>query len=240
MAMMSPRRPASMRRARRGLVLGGPLLALGAAAPATAAPRRWTPAAFSAVQTALAADLELVAGTAPAVSAEAEPAVLDRLRAEVRAGVLHLESTGSWQTRRPVKLRVEYTTLQALRLGGTVEARLQGPRVAEFELRCGDSAGVDVQDLQAQACQVVAGGSGTVRLAGRCRRLMLEAGGSGDVFAAALASDEVRVRAAGSATVEVAAAVTLDANVGGAATVRYKGRPKVTQRVGDAGTLETI
>jgi hypothetical protein len=229
-----------MRRARRGLVLGGPLLALAATTPVAAAQRRWTPGAFAAVQTELAAELELVAGTTPGVSAEAESAVLDRLRAEVRAGVLHLESTGAWQTRRPVRLRVEYTALQALRLGGTVDARLRGLRAAEFDLRCSDSAGVDVQELQAQACQVVAGGSGTVRLAGRCKRLALEAGGSGDVFAAGLASDEVRVRAVGSATVEVAAAVTLDANVAGAATVRYRGRPKVTQRVGDAGTLETI
>jgi hypothetical protein len=216
------------------------MLAVGAAGPAAAAQRRWTPAAFQALQTDVAATLELVPAVQASVLAEAEPKVLERLRVEVRAGVLHLESVGAWQTQQPVTLRVGYATLESLRLGGTVEARVQGPRAPEFELRCSDSAGVELRDLDTQSCRVLSGGSGTVRLAGRCQRLAVEANGSGDVLAAGLAAQDARVRAGGSATVEVAAAAALNVHVAGAATVRYKGKPRLIQQVGDAGTLETL
>lgn len=230
-------------RARRDLLAAAAVLAVGAGGTGVAqaaSERRFDVPAFSAVSSELAATLVLSPAAQASVVVEAEPAVLAQLNASVRAGVLTLGSTGSWKTQRPVRLRVGYTALDSLTAGGTLEVQLQGPRGPRLVIRCGGSAGVEAKGLELGALELVSSGSGTLRLSGRAARLELQADGSGDVFAAALASQEARVRARGSSTVEVAASASLDVVVADVATVRYKGRPRITQKVGDAGTFEAL
>lgn len=167
-----------------------------------------------------------------------------RRRAFVAASALALSgSVPAWASGTSQR-RAEIGAFQAVRaeLAATVIlAPAAQPGVAiEADLRCNDAAGLEARGLELQALRVVANGSGTMRLAGRCQRLALEAAGSGDVFATALAAQDAQLKARGSATVEVAAAVSLEVVVADAATVRYKGKPRITQKVGDVGTLEPL
>jgi Putative auto-transporter adhesin, head GIN domain len=232
---------------RRDILDAGSLLVAGLSlptVPAVAAPepqRRWDIGPFSAVKTDLAADIVLAPASAPSVVAQAEAKVLERLRVEVRNGSLSIEATGNFQTQRGVTVRIGYVALEKLHVGGTAEVKLQGPRAGNLELHTAGSAGLEASGLELQqGLRAECRGSGTIRLAGRAPRVVLSASGSGDLFAAALASDDVLVRASGSATVEVAARTSLDVVVADAATVRYKGRPRISQKVGDAGTLEAM
>jgi hypothetical protein len=228
---------------RRELLQAASVLTVGTALPATAAAqpqREWALAPFKAVQARVPIRVVLAPASQSRVAARAEAKVLAQLRAEVRGGVLHLESSGNWQTREPAAFEIGFGALESLVAAGGSDVVLQRAQGAAFELKCGDTAEVDAQALDIQALRVAAAGSATVRLAGRCQRLSLEAAGSGDVFASTLSAQEARVRAGGSSTVEIAAAASLDATVVDAATVRYKGRPRITQKVDGAGTLEAL
>ncbi|MCE2917328.1 MAG: head GIN domain-containing protein [Rubrivivax sp.] len=230
---------------RREIVEAVPLLVAGLTVPGLAVgaepQRRWDIAPFTVVKTDLAADVVIVPAATQSVVVQAEAKVLERLRVEVRQGTLVVEAAGNFQTQRAVTVRIGYTTLDKLLAGGAAEVKLQGPRANSLEIRTEGTAGLEAGSLELQqSLQADCRGSGTVRLAGRTPRARLSASGSADLFAAALTCEDAQVRASGSSTVEVGARASLDVVVADAATVRYKGKPRISQKVGDAGTLEAM
>jgi len=173
---------------------------------------------FSAVEAEGAVELEVTQGTPARLDLECDANLLPLVKTEVRRDTLHI---GSQERLRPSKrllVRVTTPTLKAIDCSGAAELTVTG--VANDALRVGLS------------------GAGSAKLTGRTGRLELTISGAGDVQATDLAAQHVVVAGTGATDAAVHATESLEVNLVGAGTVRYRGKPKtVKQSITGAGEL---
>ena len=119
--------------------------------------------------------------------------------------------------RGTVSVTVGFAWLSALPVSGSGDVRGEG--------------------LASAALKVALSVSGSVRLAGRSDRLVVEIAGSGDVDTSALAADQVAVDIAGSGDARVDARKTLAVAIAGSGDVAYRGDAVVTSSIAGSGKV---
>jgi hypothetical protein len=214
----------------RRLILAAALLAL-AAAPASAAERRWPVATVERLRVETPATVRVVvaapggAGTGVAASAP-DPASLDALKVEASGGTLVLRG-GAASAGAVV-------TVVAPRLAGVAVyaasrvtiAALRGERV-ELSAAAGS---IDVAAVDAARVGATLAGDATITLAGRSPDATLIANGTGTIDARALATQRLTVRGAGDSIVRAAASQAATVVAIQNAQVSVAGRPRCDVR----------
>jgi hypothetical protein len=173
---------------------------------------------FTAVELSGALVADITLGATTAVEVTGDENLLPLLVTEVKGDTLKVHTTKSVRPKLALAVHVVLPALKQVAMSGSCKATL-----AQVT---GDKLALELS------------GSSALEASGAVRELAVDMSGSGEVHAAGLAAEAVKVGVSGSGTVEVAAASTLDVHVSGSATVLYHGHPKVTKSVSGSATIE--
>jgi hypothetical protein len=178
-----------------------------------------TVAAFDKVKITGTSPLHYRPGPGYKVVLEGDDNLLPLYESNVSGGILHLGFTGGiHELKSPFHVSIEAPTLAALESAGSLDAELEQVRGESFTL---DSSGV-----------------AKVRATGEVANLRIESAGMMDAQVYDLKARHVFVDASGSADVRVTAEETIGVDIKGSGTVRYRGKPQVTEnRVAGAGKI---
>src|SRR5579884_278226 len=125
--------------------------------------------------------------------------------------------------------------------GKSFEGKIPTYHVTVADLRGIETRGagtVTATKLDGDALTVSLAGAGKMQLGGRVTDLGITISGAGNLDAAQLQAKNVKIKISGAAQAVVSASDTLDADVSGAASVRYLGSPKLTSHDSGAGSLK--
>jgi hypothetical protein len=221
-------------------VLAPFLLAVATAVPAQAAERRFTVISFDRIRMEAPFDVSLTTGKAPSARAEGPVAALDTVDLRVEGRTLIIRQRSGWNgAGKGVPLRISLGTpdLRAASLIGS--GRLQIDRMTGLtaNLALAGPGQLKVADLRADRLDLLAGGSGTVALAGMVKSARI--GTEGDVVldASALQSDQMVLVATGSSEVRAAARRSVNLTASGGATVALQSPVACIQKVTGAATV---
>nr|WP_314441832.1 DUF2807 domain-containing protein [uncultured Sphingomonas sp.] len=215
------------------------LLAAGVV-PAHAAERRFTVTSFDRIRVEAPFDVSLATGKAPSARAEGSNAALDTVDLRVEGRTLIVRQRGGWNGAgkgQPVRLLLSTPDLRAASLLGT--GRLQVDRMTGLLVNLGlaGPGQLRVTDLRADRVELLAGGSGTVSLAGAAKIGRFGTEGTVVLDAAALQAEDVTILATGNSEVRAIARRSANLTASGAATIAMQGPVACVQRVTGAATV---
>jgi hypothetical protein len=197
--------------------------------------------------TSLAVDapvnVTLQAAAADRVVLEGDPSALARIETRVEQGVLRISTPGSgWRSGADgVRVRVEFKTLDAVRLAGSGNVRADLLKTATLKLTTAGSGNIDLGQIEVQNLAVSVAGSGNVRVdAGTIDLAAIVIAGSGNVRIDRVPVREVAVNVAGSGNAWVNATETLKVRIAGSGDVRYRGSPRLEQQVVGSGDVAPL
>lgn len=183
---------------------------------------------FHAVDVSGGIDLYISGGAeAVAVSASA-PRYRDKIRTEVKEGVLHIWYDGSYGLRvefgdRKLKAYVSFSSLDAVKASGGSDI------IATGDLRCprlklGLSGGSDFKGrVESDNLDIDASGGSDVNITGRAANLVIGASGGSDFHGYGLTAEQCALEASGGSDIHITVTRQLDASASGGSDVYYKG-----------------
>ncbi len=149
----------------------------------------------------------------------ADDNLIAHVHTTVSAGTLVVDTSGSFETRAPMRVSVVVPRLTRASLTG--------------------SGNLIVDDVHADSFTASLPGSGTMLVSGRTEHLDASLPGSGQMNMHGLVAHDVEVQLSGSGEIQVHATETLHAEVSGSGAVFYAGNPPhVTTSVTGSGTVE--
>ncbi len=196
-------------------------------------------------------ELVITQGDREALTIEARPDVLARLKPEVRNGQLSIQLGGSWSdkinaalTTSLNRLRIRYVvTLQHLTevdIAGLAHVRAEGITTDRLRVKFGGLGDVHLSRLNAQRLDidVTMPGPCEIEVAGQVEEQSVSLNGLGQYEARGLASRTTMVALkgpGGHAIVRAEDALTIC--ITGPGRVEYYGQPRVTKRVSPLGVV---
>ncbi|MDX2134671.1 MAG: head GIN domain-containing protein [Saprospiraceae bacterium] len=185
-------------------------------------------------------ELTIVRGEVSQIAIEAQQNILDRIKTEVRDGVLHIWVDGPVRNAK-IQYRVEMPELRSLSLSGGVNGAVKTP----FE---GEQAEVDLsggcrlnfpQMFYGTARMDLSGGT-FAEVGGQVEALDANLSGGGRMQGFNLITRRCRAVASGGAHLECNVTDELDVNISGGGRVEYKGSPSVKQVVSGGGRIVAV
>jgi hypothetical protein len=136
------------------------------------------------------------------------------------------------------KVYVTAPELNAFETHGSGNISSQGKISDKNKIDIAISGSGDIQlELDCPEIKTGTHGSGNITLSGETKNLSSRTSGSGDVKAANLKAESVKVSIHGSGDTEVFASESLEADISGSGDVHYKGAPKVNTSVHGSGSV---
>ena len=201
---------------------------------------------FTSVALLGAGNLVIKQGKEVSLIVKADASVIDKIKAEVLDGQLHLSFPRSlmgrlfFRTAAPTYL-VTVIDLTAIRLTGSGSVQSTDINVDKLELSIIGSGNVEVNNIEAREINVSLSGSGGYTLSGTTTRQIIHILGSGSYNAGSLISREAGVRIIGSGEVLVNVEGELNAAVNGSGMIGYIGDPFVSEeKVEGSGTIVKV
>ncbi|UII27879.1 DUF2807 domain-containing protein [Fulvivirga maritima] len=157
---------------------------------------------------------------------------------DIRDGVLYIDSEVSIDSDEPIRLDINYTTIEAITIGGAASIESVEPIEGEY-LRIGMSgAGAINLEVEVKALKINVSGAGAVELSGNAEEQSVQLSGAGGYEADELKSKNCTIEISGVGGASVYVEETLNASVSGVGGVSYKGNPeKVISNVSGLGSI---
>ncbi len=183
---------------------------------------------FHAIEVSGGIDLYLSQGSEAVAVSASKPEYRDRIKTEVKNGVLKIWY--EWNTNfrvdwgnRKLKAYVSFKELDALRGSGGSDIDVDGTiKVSKLDLRI--SGGSDFSGkVELSELKVEASGGSDVSISGKTGRLNIDASGGSDFSGYELSADICNVEASGGSDVHVTVNKELSASASGGSDVFYKG-----------------
>jgi hypothetical protein len=174
--------------------------------------------AFKAIETGGAFDLEITCQKPQSVEIQADDNLLPLVEAEVRDGVLHVDTKENYHSNKLITLRISVQDLNHITISGAGTAHITGIKNDKFELNSTGAAKMDIS--------------------GETKEVTLSNSGAGLIDAHSLRAAKADVKLSGAGQVEVFASDRLDVNISGVGRVKYSGQPKVVNKnISGIGTV---
>lgn len=205
-----------------------------AAAPASAADRRFTVTSFDRIQVEGPYEVVLATGRAGSVTASGSNLAIDRVSIEVQGRTLRIRPNRSaWggypgQSVGSVKLSVSTHELSAATVTGSGSLTIDRAKGLRFDLAVSGSGRVGIGAIEADNLFVGLMGSGRISLAGKAKELVATIQGAGDLDAAKLAADEAEIKADTSGTITIAVKRAAAVTATGLGDTIITGKPACT------------
>ena len=175
-------------------------------------------APFKAISVEGAYNIEVVAQKDQSLEVEADDNILPSIRTEVSAGVLKINTRGSFSLSNEVNIKITVPNLEKVSASGAGMINVTGVKNDRFD--------IDVN------------GAPALRVAGETKEVNLETNGAGMIDARKLRASRVTVNSNGVSNVEVHASDQLNVTISGPSHVLYAGDPEVNQTINGPGSLE--
>lgn len=184
---------------------------VGAARAAT-----YTVGEFDEISTSGPQDVVITYGETPSVRAEGSPQALAQLEAVVEGDTLTIRpkrgfNWGNWRRLSGATFYVTVPKLEAVAQAGSGDVRIDRVQGESFEGQIAGSGELEIGLLEVERANFNIGGGGSISARGTARLASVSIGGSGDVDASGLQSENASVSIAGSGDVDLM--VTQEANV---------------------------
>jgi hypothetical protein len=216
------------------------LLALSAtlalSAPAVGATRNFGITDYTKIRITGPYKVAVSTGIAPFAKASGSPAALDRLQVEVRGDTLVVQTNPSWggypgEDPGPVEVSIGTHDLSSATLFGAGSIAIDHVKGLSFALTLQGSGASEIGDVAVDQLNVTLAGSANAKLAGEAKKVTALVRGVSTLDASRLATPVAAISVDGSATVDANVSDTARVDGGGAATIRFTGRPTCTLKV---------
>ena len=173
---------------------------------------------FKAIDTTGAYVIEVTCQKPASFEIEADDNILPLIRTEVRDGVLFVSTEKSYNSPKPVTLRIALPDLVSVSTHGAGK--------------------VHIADVNNDKLEIQSTGAAEIEAAGKTRSVEMSSTGAGKIDTSNLRAEKAVVKVTGAASVNVYATEQLDVNVSGAGHVTYSGDPKtVNKNVSGIGSV---
>lgn len=154
---------------------------------------------FTAIHQHTSADVFVSQSDKLSVLVKADDDAIDKLKTEVRDGVLHIESDNNgWRNVRVMEVYITMPNIDKIKNSGSGDFAISGPMPGN-NVYIGISGSGDMKaDFDVTNLEVKISGSGDVNLTGVRGNLNVSISGSGDVYAEDLKLDECNLAVSGS------------------------------------------
>lgn len=181
---------------------------------------------FESVEAAGPHNVIVTVGGAPAVRAEGDTALLDRLDVRVEDGrlMLGMRRGASYSGRvEPLTIRVTAPSLTGAEIAGSGDMSVSPFRSPRFRGAIAGSGNLDLGGVQAETAAFSIAGSGSVRALGTARQASLSIAGSGDADLAGFRSEDADISIAGSGDARILATRAAAVSIMGSGNVAVTG-----------------
>ncbi len=175
---------------------------------------------FSSVQVGGAMTLEITVGRSPSLQVSGDDNIVPLVKTEVQGDRLVIKTDKPYRTSEPLKVTLSTPQLTMVGISGAAQAKVDGLASAAFQLKIS--------------------GAARAELSGQVGRLEVEGSGACKVDAVKLPAGTVMVDLSGAGKLDVNAVEKLMVKISGAASVRYKGDPQVTQEISGVGKVKKL
>jgi hypothetical protein len=221
-------------------VLTAATLAALAATAAPAATRDFPARDFSQVDLTAAADVTIRTGAVFSVHAEGDQALVDRLTAEVRGGVLVLgwapgHSVSINNSHLAVAITMPRATSVAIGGAGSIDVdQASGPA---FGANMSGAGTIKVAALHTERTVLAMSGTGHITVAGTTGMLDAHTSGVGSIDASALAAKNGRVAMSGTGHSRARIDGPADVSMSGVGDIQIDGHPTCTVHKSGLGSI---
>jgi len=188
---------------------------------------------FTSISQETSADVYISNGPVGMVKVRADEDAIDKLKTEVRNGVLYIESTNNgWRNVRTMEVHITMPTIEKIKNSGSGDFTIDGD-IPGNNVYIGISGSGDMQaELNATNLEIKISGSGDVSLSGVKGDLTIGISGSGDVYAENLKLDNCNLKGSGSGDVKLKGkAASFVASVMGSGDINAYGLTAVEAQV---------
>jgi hypothetical protein len=196
-------------------------------------------AAFDAIDVSGAFDIYLSLGTTQSVIVETDDNLQPLIKTEVVGNTLKIDNKKPIHDSKCMKVYVTVTDLKKIELSGAVDMETQN-KLTLNELEIEISGATDASlDLAVQKLEISSSGGSKMKLSGMANKFDVDVSGAVELRAYDLLAEIVSLSISGAGEAEINVTKELNADISGAATVRYKGDPpKVDSSVSGAGSIK--
>lgn len=195
--------------------------------------------AYTAVNLALPAILELRQGDKEGVQVETDDNLQALVETVVENGHLMIRSVekNTYPKTKTLNIIVYCKNLDKIAVSGSGKIWTDKLVAKQVKASIGGSGDIQVKALQADSLSVAIGGSGNFMAAGSAPEFAGTIGGNGDIQVGKLESRNVKIKIGGSGSAQVWAKDKLDVSIGGSGDVAYYGDPKISKSIGGSGKV---
>jgi hypothetical protein len=188
-------------------------------------------------------DVELIPGSTPSVSIDADENILPYIITENRNGVLEIKSKNHFNLSSTHAIKVSIVTdkLESVVLSGSGNVVGKGKFTGADKLNISilGSGDINIETNTPKVDSHIAG-SGTITLKGETKDATINIAGGGEYKGDELKAENVKISITGSGDVRVFADATLDVHITGGGDIYYKGNPAITQHIVGGGSIKQL
>ena len=198
---------------------------------------------FTKIEMEGGAAVNLVQGNEHSIKVESTQRVVDRVRTEVKDGVLVIDYRDKklfefWDDK--LTLTITLANLTSFRVDGGVQLKADDLELGNLDFTINGGASVKMNNLSIDTLNMSMAGGGDIHVSGIAETLLIDVSGGTNFEAGDLRCAKVNVEIAGAANVVVWATDTLDLDLAGAYSVSYWGSPEITQSIGGIGQVKAL
>lgn len=217
--------------------LAAAILLASLTAPAAAADRSFTVTGFERIRIEGPFRVKVATNVPPFARASGSPAALDGVSIDVQGRTLVVRRSaaaigrGNGRSSRPVEIVVGTHDLSSAWVNGSGSVAIDRVRGLQFDLSVAGSGGASIGAVTSDRLNVAAGGSVSVRIAGKVEKMTATVRGTSTLDAAALTAKEATIGVEGASVAKITARDTAKVDARGPAMVELAGSPACTVRV---------
>jgi hypothetical protein len=194
---------------------------------------------FNAIDVSGAFDVYLSQGSTQSVIVEADDNLMNLIKTEVKGNTLEISNKEPIGHAKSLKIYLTVTDLKEIQLSGAVNIQTQ-TKLKVDDLSIDVSGATDSKmDFDVQKLKVDCSGGSKLHFSGSAIVASFDVSGAVDLFAFDMVTEKMDLGISGAGKAEVNVTKEFNADISGAASVRYKGNPeKISQDVSGAGSIK--
>ncbi|NIM96393.1 MAG: hypothetical protein GTO18_22060 [Anaerolineales bacterium] len=196
-------------------------------------------------------DMVIEQGIEEALTVEAHPDILKKIKTEVRDGCLIIEVKGTWLdkvgdvlstgfTGRKIHYSLTVKDLNRLSISGAARVRASDIESDELALRVSGAADVRIDTLAARSLEVSLPGTGRIQLNGETDDQHIRVSGAGHYDGGRLECNTAAIKLSGAGSATLWVTEGLDVTISGIGNVSYYGSPKLQRNITGLGSITPL
>lgn len=187
-------------------------------------------------------NLTIIQGNTPSLSVTTDDNLLHLIETESSGNRLAIRSRSGYSLRPKGPINFTLTVPHIEKIDVTGSGRVQCEKLTGESpaIRLTGSGNASFRQVACKTLSVTISGSGAASIGGTAEKFKLRISGSGDIDASELRAASADVQVSGSGTAAVWATSDLKVRVSGSGDVKYKGSPKLDQKLRGSGKIHAI